>query len=107
MEAAQRDDREARMQLEQMSQAQDGDPAQLNDLLQKRKSADQSVAEMKQEFLSDISSFLTPQQVSRCSILLDELPHKVREIIREKERSREQGGGPMRRGGSPPRRRGY
>jgi Spy/CpxP family protein refolding chaperone len=110
LENIQRDERDARMQIEQLSQSPDADRGQLGELLQRRKSADQQVAEMKGQFLSDISGFLTPQQVSRCSILLDELPQKVREIIREKEREKAQSGGPQRGGRAMPdrqRRRGY
>jgi len=66
-------------------------------LLDKRKIADQSVAQMKQEFLSDISGFLTTQQVSRCSILIDEIPRQMREFMRAKERER------MHEGNSPSR----
>ena len=105
MEVIQRDECEARRELDKFSQTPNGDPAQLNSLLERRKSADQQIAGMKQEFLSDISSFLTPQQVSRCSILLDDLPRKVREMIREKKRSESGGVQPMRKGGSHSRRR--
>ncbi len=111
MENLERDAHQARMELDQLSQTPNGDPQELNSLLQRRKSTEQDKAAMKEEFLSDISSFLTPQQVSRCSILLDDIPQKMREFIRAKERERAYGGQPSypdsRREGARPRRRGY
>ena len=109
IEGIQHEERETRMQLDKLSQSPDANPAQLNELLQRRRAADQQVGEMKQQFLSDISGFLTPQQVSRCSILLDDLPQKVRELIRERERARgqdRQSDHDPREGGQP-RRHGY
>lgn len=109
VEVIQRDERQTRAEMDQLSQTPDGDREQLNNLLQRRKSHDQQMASLKEEFLSDITGFLTPQQVSRCSILLDDLPHQVRQFIREKERAKTQSSQPQnqRRGGALPRRRGY
>lgn len=111
MEEVERDAHQARMELDQLSQTPNGDPQELNSLLQRRKSTEQGKATIKEEFLTDISSFLTPQQVSRCSILLDDIPQKMREFIRAKERERGYRSQPSqpqsREGGARPRRRGY
>ena len=111
MEGLERDAHVARMQLDQLSQTPNGDPQELNSLLQKRKSTEQDKAAMKEEFLTDISSFLTPQQVSRCSILLDDIPQRMRQFMRAKEREREYGIPPTHpqdtHGGARLRRRGY
>ena len=107
MEAVHHSERATRAELDKMSQTPNADPQELGMLLEQRKDHDQQIAAMKQAFLSDISSFLSPQQVSRCSILLDELPQKVRQIIQEKEREKLRGPDARRKAGPGPRRKGY
>ena len=107
MEAVHHSEQATRAELNKMSQTPNADPQQLDMLLEQRKDSDQQIAVMKQEFLTDISSFLTPQQVSRCSILLDELPQKVRQFIHDKERQKGRGLDDRKQAGPGPRRRGY
>ena len=110
LEAIQRGERETRMELDRMSQSPEASRESLHGLIGQRRQLDQDASVLKQEFLGEISEFLTPQQVSRCSILLDDLPHKVRQFIREKEREKARAAQPQRkdtRGQQQPRRRGY
>ena len=60
------------------------DSQQVGNLLKEQGRQDQQMLEFKRMFLEDVSHFLTPQQVSRCSILMDELPRRLHEFIRER-----------------------
>ena len=58
-------------------------------LISKSNSLQTEILAKREVFLTNIADFLTPQQVSRCSILLDELPRRIRQFMEE-------------RGGPPP-----
>ena len=92
LEEIQRGERATRAEMDQLSRTPAADKEQLQGLLSERRRLDNEAAVLKQEFLGGISGFLTPQQVSRCSILLDELPQKVRQFIHEKEREKSRPG---------------
>lgn len=111
VEGLQRAEHDARMELDRLSQSPDADRGRLQELLNERRRLEQDAATLKQDFLGDITGFLSPQQVSRCSILLDEVPQRVRQFMIEKQRERMQMSAPPgARGKQPypdrPRRRG-
>ncbi len=58
-------------------------------LISKSNTLQTEILAKREVFLTNIADFLTPQQVSRCSILLDELPRRIRQFMEE-------------RGGPPP-----
>ncbi len=116
-ETLQRDQMGRREELERFSQQPGAEPNQVNRILSEQASTSQQITELKQQFLGDVSSFLTPQQVSRCSILMDDIPRRVHEYIDAQKRAGRapnQGygpnsgprGGESRQGGDRPRRRG-
>ncbi len=88
VEELQRAERDTRMQLDELSQSPDADRGQLQKLLDERRRLDNDENLAKQQFLGDIDNFLTPQQISRCSVLLDEVPRHVREFMIQKQRER-------------------
>ena len=108
-EDMQRQQRERRRLLTGFSGDANADSQQVGDLLKDQSRNEQQMLEFKRLFLEDVSHFLTPQQVSRCSILMDELPRRLHEFIRE--RRHEGGPEPQQRRDSGPsghgRRRGY
>ncbi len=100
-ETLQRQQHERRMELDRMSQDPNANPERVNSLIAEQSSYEQRISGLKRMFLTDVSAFLTPQQVSRCAVLLDELPRKVREMIderRDHRRSKTGGGGKGQRG---------
>lgn len=106
LESIQHGERNTRVELDQLSRTPGANGERLQGLLGERRRLDNEAAVLKQDFLGDISEFLTPQQVSRCSILLDEIPQKMKHFIREKEREKSRSPEPSRRGFGPTRRRG-
>ena len=42
------------------------------------------ILDKRETLLTDLADFLSPQQVSRCSILLDELPRRIRQFMDER-----------------------
>ncbi len=58
-------------------------------LISKSNALQTEILAKREVFLTNLADFLTPQQVSRCSILLDELPRRIRQFMEE-------------RGGPPP-----
>jgi Spy/CpxP family protein refolding chaperone len=78
-----RGQRDRRDQLDVLSQDPKADQTKVNTLVEQNSHDQEQMLRNKQEFLKDVSSFLTPQQVSRCSILLDELPQRIRQYIEE------------------------
>jgi Spy/CpxP family protein refolding chaperone len=108
-EEMQRGQGERRRLLSGFSDDANADSQKVNDLLKEQNRHEQQMLESKRLFLEDVSHFLTPQQVSRCSILMDELPRRLHKFI--EERRREGGMEPQQhRESYPPgrgRRRGY
>jgi Spy/CpxP family protein refolding chaperone len=99
VEDMQRGQKDRRRQLDDLSQDPKADQSKVNDLVEQNSRDQQQMLKNKQDFLKDVSAFLTPQQVSRCSILLDELPQRIRQFIEERREMRhERGEGP----GGPP-----
>jgi Spy/CpxP family protein refolding chaperone len=108
-EDLQRQQMERRRALEELSTNPEADPQQVDGLLKDQSRQEQQMMEFKQHFLMDVSHFLTPQQVSRCSILMDDLPRRVHEFIQERRQERGMNS-PQGPGSYPPgrgRRRGY
>ncbi|MBU1706312.1 periplasmic heavy metal sensor [bacterium] len=101
MEEIQREQRTLRQQLDQLSDSEDSSPEEVAQLLDRFSANQQRMVEHKRRFLGEVSPFMSPQQVSRCSILMDEIPHRVREMIRERrEFNRNERAEPRR---APPR----
>lgn len=53
-------------------------------LISKSNSLQTEILAKREIFLTSLTDFLTPQQVSRCSILLDELPRRIRQFMEER-----------------------
>jgi len=108
-EDMQRQQGERRRLLIGFSGDANADPQQVGDVLKEQSRNEQQMSEFKRLFLEDVSLFLTPQQVSRCSILMDELPRRLHEFIQERRQERK-GEPQLRKDSYPPgraRRRGY
>jgi hypothetical protein len=90
MEDMQRAQRDLRDQLDKLSESEDSSPEQVSQLLDQLSENQEHMVAMKRGFLHDLSPFMSPQQVSRCSILMDEIPQRVREMIRERQELRGQ-----------------
>lgn len=73
-----------RNMLDSLSDDPNANPQQVNMLLTEQSRHEQQVSDFKRQFLTDVSEFLTPQQVSRCSILMDDLPRRIHKFIEEK-----------------------
>lgn len=84
MEEMQREQRALRDELDRLSDARDLSPEEVDRLLDQFSENQQGMIGRKRHFLGEVSPFLSPQQVSRCSILMDEIPQRVREMIRER-----------------------
>lgn len=90
----------ARVQLENLSRDEKASAKEVQDLISRTKVLQTEILSRRESMLSDLSQFLTPQQVSRCSVLLDELPRRLRQLMEER------GGPPADQGsGHPPVRR--
>ncbi len=106
MEDMQREQRDLREQLDNLSDSEDSSPEEVSQLLDRLSENQEHMVAMKRGFLHELSPFMSPQQVSRCSILMDEIPQRVREMIHERQGLR--GGNPeppVRRAPSRGRRR--
>lgn len=53
-------------------------------LISKSNALQTEILAKRELLLTDLADFLTPQQVSRCSILLDELPRRIRQFVDER-----------------------
>jgi hypothetical protein len=82
-ESMSQEQREIKKQLEEFSGRSDVAPQMVNELFDRNDRIARALLDRKRQFLSEISTFLNPQQVSRCSILLDELPRRMRQLARE------------------------
>lgn len=85
MEETQREQRDLRDRLDELSLKEDSSPEEVAQLLDRLTENQQRMVEAKRGFLGEVSPFISPQQVSRCSILMDEIPQRVREMIRERQ----------------------
>jgi Spy/CpxP family protein refolding chaperone len=86
---------ENRGNLNDLARNKDADQSHVKELVAKQSENEKKISALKQDFLNDVSNILTPQQVSKCSILLDELPRRVQQFIEDR---REHGSNPdMRR----------
>jgi hypothetical protein len=85
MEDMQREQRDLRERLDKLSETEDSSPEEVSQLLDQLSENQEHMVAMKRGFLHDLSPFMSPQQVSRCSILMDEIPQRVREMIRERQ----------------------
>lgn len=93
-EGLQRQQVERRAQFDMLAADPQANPEQVSGLISAQSQYEQQLSSMKRAFLGDISEYLTPQQVSRCSILLDELPRKVHQYMEERGRGRGRGSPP-------------
>jgi hypothetical protein len=69
-------------------------------LISKSNSLQTEILDKREALLTDLADFLTPQQVSRCSILLDEMPRRIRQFMDERggpPDGRERGRGEQKR----------
>jgi len=91
----------ARDRLDNLSRDEKASAKEVQDLIGRTKVLQTDILARRESMLQDLSQFLTPQQVSRCSVLLDELPRRLRQLMEER------GGPPPDKGGgqAPVRRR--
>lgn len=82
----QRRQHDARIELDNFSAQESAPPEEVKRLLDLREQNQQEAIRLRRQFLDDVSGFLTPQQISRCSVLLEELPAKIRDMIHEERR---------------------
>jgi hypothetical protein len=82
--------RDIREQLGAVSTGSESGQQNVGSLLEQQQQNEQQALDLKREFLKNVGGFLTPQQVSRCSVLLDELPAKMRELIHAQKRREHQ-----------------
>ncbi|MCL4304675.1 periplasmic heavy metal sensor [bacterium] len=87
---------ESRRRLDVLSSDKSADSKEVKELISSNKRLQTEILTKREAMLSDMSEFLTPQQVSRCSVLLDELPRRLRQLMNERGREREDE--PPRRG---------
>lgn len=64
---------------------------ELKALIAKSNALQTEILTKRELLLTDLADFLSPQQVSRCSILLDELPRRIRQFMEDR-------GGPPHQG---------
>lgn len=94
-EEMQRELTNARSRLDELSvQNSSGTKDELKALITRTKDLQTEILEKRELLLTDLAEFLTPQQVSRCAILLDDIPRRIRQFMDER------GGA----GGPPPKR---
>lgn len=81
-----------RMRLDELSgqkrSAEDGKD-EVKSLITKSRDLQTGILTKREILLTDLAEFLTPQQVSRCAILLDDIPRRIRQFMDE----RGEGGG--------------
>lgn len=59
-------------------------PVDVKALIARSNSLQMEILTKREALLTDLADFLSPQQVSRCSILLDELPRRIRQFMEER-----------------------
>jgi Spy/CpxP family protein refolding chaperone len=72
-----------RRELDSLSEDANANQQEVDKLLTEQSQHEQQISGLKRQFLTDVTVFLTPQQVSRCSILMDELPRRIHKLIEE------------------------
>jgi len=99
-EDMQRELTQTRARLDAISAQSDGTSKDdLKSLLSRSKELQTGILTKREALLTDLAEFLTPQQVSRCALLLDDIPRRIRQFMDEQGR-----GGPPAdrpRGGRP------
>ena len=66
----------------------------VSEVLNEREQNQQELIRLRTEFLTNAGEFLTPQQVSRCSIMLEELPRKIHHMIEQEKQRQHRTGRP-------------
>lgn len=90
-EAMMRRQHERRAEMDELSRNPEAGKGRVDELLTQQMESERRISDLKRKLLTDVSVFLTPQQVSRCSILMDELPRKVHKLIEEQRGPRMEG----------------
>jgi Spy/CpxP family protein refolding chaperone len=75
-----------REQLDSISTGTESAQLNVSNLIEQQGQYEQQALRLRTDFLKSVEGILTPQQVSRCSVLLDELPAKMRELIHQQKR---------------------
>ncbi|MBI5058996.1 periplasmic heavy metal sensor [candidate division KSB1 bacterium] len=83
----------SREMLDRISHGAGGDQAEVPRLLDEQQQLVAKLAELRRVFLADVSNYLTPQQVSRCALLMEDIPRRMRELV-----DQQRGSGPPERG---------
>jgi Spy/CpxP family protein refolding chaperone len=97
-EETQHQQRQIREQLDAISFGAESAQQNVGELIDQQEKNQQQAIRLKSDFLKNVSAFLTPQQVSRCSVLLDELPIKMQALIQEERRRQHEDNPPGPRG---------
>ena len=79
-----RQQQERRGEMDALSHNPGAEKGRVDDLLTQQTESERRLSDLKRKLLADVGVFLTPQQVSRCSILMDELPRRVHKFIEER-----------------------
>jgi len=91
MEELQRQQAKRQRDLEELSRNPETNRDQVNQLLMQQSQDEEQMTASKRQFLSDVSGFLSPQQVSRCSILMNDLRTHVQKFMDDRRNSRGSG----------------
>jgi hypothetical protein len=67
-------------------------------LLDEQKELMGRMADLRRVFLADVSNYLSPQQVSRCAILMEEMPRRMKMLMEHQGDGQRGDGPPMRQG---------
>jgi len=73
--------------LRQSDESQSGESSSQRDvksLISQSNALQTEILAKREILLTDLADFLSPQQVSRCSILMDELPRRLRQFMDER-----------------------
>ncbi|MDD5087909.1 MAG: periplasmic heavy metal sensor [bacterium] len=87
-EGLMREQHKRRAEMDELSHNPEADKTQVDNLLTQQMESERRISDMKRKLLTDVGAFLTPQQVSRCSILMDELPRRIHQFIEERRGAR-------------------
>jgi Spy/CpxP family protein refolding chaperone len=99
---------EQRHDMDSLAHSEKADGSRLQSLMDQKGQTDQQLLTLRQNFLKDVTQFLSPQQVSRCSIMLDDLPRRLQKFIDERRHGRnDDDDNPQAPIPDRPRRRGY
>ncbi|MCB9357049.1 MAG: periplasmic heavy metal sensor [Calditrichaeota bacterium] len=101
-EGLQRELNESRRRLADISGDESAGKDEVKHLITQTNQLQSEILSQRESMLTDMADFLSPQQVSRCAVLLDELPRRLQQLMDERGQERGQD-----RGADPPRRRKY